>query len=60
MAEKAYIVVHPIKVAGDKKGTFKKVTGGTVAMDDADAAPLIACGALREPDVVEEDEPAKK
>jgi hypothetical protein len=62
MAEKKYIVVTPIKRPGEKKGeTVKVEPGKPVTLDEAEAKPLIACGAIREPEVITEDEkPASK
>jgi len=60
MAEKQYIVVTPLKLAGAKKGEFERAQPGkTVTLDETVAAPLIKCGAIREPEVIEQ-EAAKK
>ena len=63
---KKYIVNTPIKVPGETDGTFGTITSGKpIILSDEDAAPLLACQAIREPDVIADDgdtdtKPAKK
>jgi hypothetical protein len=60
MEEKKYIVVTPIKVPGDKKGTSVKIEPGkSITLTEDEAAPLLKCGAIREPDVVAEEDTKK-
>ena len=56
MAEQKYVVVTPIKQAGAKRGAFVKVAPGQpVTLSEEDAGPLLACGAIRMPDVIADD-----
>lgn len=52
MTDKNYIVLTPLRQAGSKRGEAKTTPPGSqVTMDEAQGAPLVACGALRESDV---------
>jgi hypothetical protein len=55
--KKKYIVVTPVKVPGAKKGAENATIapGKPIELDDDEAEPLIACGAIRKPDVIEDD-----
>lgn len=56
MADKKFIVVTPLKQPGEKKGeTVKVEPGKPITLSEEEAAPLLKCGAIREPDVVVED-----
>lgn len=60
MAEKSYIVQTRLRVGTDKKGTPQFVEPGRPAtLDEAEAAPLLACGAIKEPDVIPEESTKK-
>jgi hypothetical protein len=58
--KKQYIVVTPMRVSGAKKGA-ENVTiapGKPIELDDDEAEPLIGCGAIRKPDVIEDESTA--
>jgi hypothetical protein len=50
----SYIVNTPLKRPGSKKGAFEIVPPGkAVQLDEEDAQPLLDCGAIRKPDVID-------
>lgn len=56
MAKKNYIVVTPLRTGNDEEGKPQIVDSGkSVTLDEKDAKPLLDVGAIREPDVIEDD-----
>ncbi len=60
MADKKYIVLTPLKRPGASKGEFETIPPNkTVTLPEEEGDPLVLLGALREPDVIDEAQPAK-
>lgn len=56
MAKKNYIVVTPLRTGNDDEGKPQIVEPGKpVTLDEKEAKPLLAVGAIREPDVIDDD-----